>query len=144
MISMIRTYTELIQIPTFIERYHYLKLGGRVGEETFGVDRYFNQRFYRKSKEWRSIRNKIIIRDFGCDLAHPDHPIAEGEKIVIHHMNPIMLKDILDWSDFLINEEYLIATTLNTHNAIHYGDESLLGLDTPIVRKPNDTCPWRC
>lgn len=141
---MIRTYTELIQIPTFLERYKYLKLGGRVGEETFGVDRYFNQRFYRKSKEWKSVRNRIIIRDLGCDLAHEDHPFVNGEKIIIHHMNPIMLADILDWTDFLINEEYLIATTLNTHNAIHYGDESLLGLDAPVIRKPNDTCPWRC
>lgn len=140
---MIRTYTELIEIPTFIERYRYLKIGGRVGQETFGSDRYFNQRFYRNSKEWKSARNRIIIRDQGCDLADPDHPIPNGTKIFIHHMNPVMLRDILDWSDILINEEYLITTTLDTHNAIHYGDESLLLLDTVVVRRPNDTCPWR-
>lgn len=140
---MIRTYTELIQIPTFLERYKYLKLGGRVGEETFGVDRYFNQRFYRKSKEWKSIRNRIIIRDLGCDLAHEDHPIPEGTKIFIHHMNPVILRDILDYTDILMNEEYLITTTLDTHNAIHYGDDSLLLLDIVVTRKPNDTCPWR-
>lgn len=140
---MIRTYTELIEIPTFIERYRYLKLGGKVGEETFGSDRYFNQHFYRTSKEWRSIRNRIIARDLGCDLADPDHPIEDGVKVFIHHMNPVMLRDILDWSEFLTNEDYLITTTLDTHNAIHYGDESLLLLDSIVVRKPNDTCPWR-
>ena len=140
---MIRTYTELIEIPSFKERYRYLKIGGKVGKETFGADRYFNQKFYRTSKEWRSIRNRVITRDLGCDLAHLDHPIPEGTKIFIHHMNPVMLRDILDWTDILINEEYLITTTLDTHNAIHYGDESLLLLDEIVVRRPNDTCPWR-
>ena len=142
MITMIRTYTELLTIPTFIERYRYLKLGGRVGEETFGSDRYFNQAFYR-SDEWRRIRNRIIARDFGCDLADRDRPFAPGEKVYIHHMNPIMLKDIITHSDFLLEEEYLIATTFNTHQAIHYADESLLIPDIPITRRPNDTCPWR-
>ena len=138
----IRTYTELLTIPTFIERFRYLKLGGKVGEETFGSDRYFNQAFYR-SDEWRRIRNRIIARDFGCDLADRDHPFGPGEKVYIHHMNPIMLKDIITHSDFLLEEEYLIATTFNTHQAIHYADETLLIPDIPITRRPNDTCPWR-
>lgn len=141
--TMMRTYTELISIPNFLDRYRYLKIGGTVGKETFGVDRYFNQKFYRTSKEWRSVRNRVIARDLGCDLAIPDKPIVNGEKIFVHHMNPIMLRDIMDWSDILINEEYLITTTLDTHNAIHYGDESLLLMDSLIVRFPNDTCPWR-
>lgn len=139
---MIRTYTELLTIPTFIERYRYLRLGGRVGEETFGSDRYFNQAFYR-SDEWRRIRNRIITRDLGCDLADRDHPFAPGEKVYIHHMNPIMLKDIVSHSDYLLEEEYLIATSFNTHQAIHYADESLLIPDSPTIRRPNDTCPWR-
>lgn len=143
MIMMIRTYTELISIPTFIERYYYLKIGGRVGEETFGSDRYFNQLFYH-STEWRRLRNRIISRDLGCDLADEDHPFANGEKIYIHHMNPIFLKDIVSHSEYLLDEEYLIATSFNTHQAIHYGDDSLLLMETPIIRTQYDTCPWRC
>ncbi len=139
----IRTYTELMSIPTFLERYYYLKLGGRVGEETFGSDRYFNQAFYH-SDEWRRMRNRIISRDFGCDLADRDHPFAPGEKIYIHHMNPIVLKDIVSHSDYLLDEEFLIATSFETHQAIHYGDDSFLLLDSPVIRRPNDTCPWRC
>ena len=136
----IRTYSELIQLPTFEERYEYLKLDGTVGEETFGFDRYLNQVFY-KSKEWLKVRNYVITRDNGCDLASPDHEIS-GNRIIIHHMNPIRKEDILNRSDILLNPEYLICTIKNTHDAIHYGDSSLLYTD-PIVRSKNDTCPWR-
>lgn len=138
--KIIRTYSELIQLPTFEERFEYLKLGGRVGEETFGFDRYLNQVFY-GSKEYKSVRNYVIIRDGGCDLAIPDREII-SDKIIIHHMNPITVDDILKRSDFLLNPEYLICTILNTHNAIHYGSSELLQKD-PVVRFKNDTCPWR-
>lgn len=136
----IRTYSELIKLKTFEERYEYLKLGGRVGEETFGFDRYLNQIFY-KSKEWLSIRNYVITRDGGCDLATPGREI-KGTNIIIHHMNPITKEDILNRSDLLLNPEYLICTVKNTHDAIHYGDSELLHKD-PIVRSKNDMCPWR-
>lgn len=139
---MIRTYSELIRIPTFIERYRYLKLGDLVGEETFGFDRYLNQQFYR-SREWRKIRNYVISRDHGCDLAFHEREIPNGLKILIHHMNPISERDIIHSSDILLDPENLITTTKLTHDAIHYGDESLLLSDEPIVRHPNDTCPWR-
>ncbi len=139
--KIIRTYSELIELPTFEERYNYLRLGGKVGEETFGFDRYLNQVFY-TSNEWRSLRNHIITRDGGCDLAMPGREIQEGVKILIHHMNPITVDDILNRSDFLLNPEYLICTIKNTHDAIHYGDSELLYKD-PIVRSKYDTCPWR-
>ena len=139
--KIIRTYSELIQLSTFEERYEYLRLGGRVGEETFGFDRYLNQIFY-KSKEWQSLRNHIISRDNGCDLAIPGREIPEGTIILIHHMNPITVDDILKRSDFLLNPEYLISTIKNTHDAIHYGDSSLLYKE-PIERSKYDTCPWR-
>ena len=139
--TTIRTYSELIELSTFEERYEYLRLGGKVGEETFGVDRYLNQILY-TSPEWRSLRNQIITRDGGCDLGIRDREIPEGVKIFIHHMNPITVEDILNRSDFVFNPEYLISTIKNTHDAIHYGDSSLLYED-PIVRSKNDTCPWR-
>lgn len=135
----IKTYSELITLPTFEERYRYLRLGGRVGEETFGFDRWLNQTFYR-SHEWRAIRDEVIIRDAGCDLGMPDREIFG--KILVHHMNPIRQKDILQRSKFLFDPEYLICTVKNTHDAIHYGDESLL-IITPVERTKNDTCPWR-
>lgn len=135
----IRAYSELIKIPTFEERYEYLKLGGRVGEETFGFDRYLNQVFY-KSKEWRSVRDYVINRDNGCDLGMEGHEIFG--RILIHHMNPISKEDILRRSDFLLNPDYLISTIKNTHDAIHYGDKDLL-IVAPIERTKNDTCPWR-
>lgn len=135
----IRTYSELIKLPTFEERYAYLRLGGRVGEATFGFDRYLNQMFY-KSDEWLVIRDKVIVRDNGCDLGIEGREIESS--ILIHHMNPISKKDILERSDFLLNPEYLICTIKNTHDAIHYGDENLLIKD-PIERRKNDTCPWR-
>lgn len=137
----IRTYSELIKLPTFKERYEYLRLGGRVGEETFGFDRYLNQLFY-TSPEWRQLRNDIITRDGGCDLGVRGREIPEGTIILVHHMNPITVDDILNRSDFLLNPEYLICTIKNTHDAIHYGDSELLYQD-PIVRSKNDTCPWR-
>lgn len=137
----IRTYTELIQLPTFKERYEYLRLGGVVGENTFGFDRIFNQRFY-TSKEWRAIRNQIITRDLGRDLGAEGHDIPDGVKIIIHHMNPITLDDIVSASEFLLNPEYLITTIDNTHKAIHYGDASLL-ITAPIERTRHDTCPWK-
>lgn len=139
---MIRTYSDLIKIPTFFERYRYLRLGDRVGEETFGFDRYLNQKFYR-SKEWKDLRNYIIVRDYGCDLAILEREIPNGMKVFIHHMNPIRVNDILFSTDYLMNPDYLITTTKRTHDAIHYGDEELLIEDAPIERLPNDTCPWR-
>ena len=135
----IRTYSELITLPTFKERYEYLKLNGRVGEETFGFDRYLNQAFY-KSEEWRAVRDYIIVRDNGCDLGMEGHEIFG--KILIHHMNPISKRDILDRSDLLLNPEYLICTIKNTHDAIHFGDENLL-IVAPIERRKNDACPWK-
>lgn len=139
MSTIIRTYSELITIPTFEERYRYLKLSGRVGEDTFGFDRYLNQIFY-KSNEWLDVRDYVIVRDGGCDLGMPDREIFG--KILVHHMNPIRQEDILRRSKWLLDPEYLICTIKNTHDAIHYGDESLLILP-PIERKKNDTCPWR-
>lgn len=135
----IRTYSELITIPTFEERYDYLRLGGKVGEETFGFDRYINQSFY-KSDEWLSIRDRIITRDNGCDLGMEGHEIHG--RILVHHMNPITKDDILQRSEYLLNPEYLITTIKNTHDAIHYGDRSLL-ITSPVERSRNDTCPWR-
>lgn len=141
MSHLIRTYTELMQIPTFLERYRYLKLGGKVGEETFGWERYLNQKFYR-SDEWRNFRRQIILRDHGCDLADPDHEFAEGERVIIHHMNPINTKDIVYQTEYLMNPEYVISVRDRTHKAIHYGDDSLIMEYEPIVRRPGDTCPW--
>ena len=135
----IRTYTELIRIPTFKERFEYLKLDGSVGSETFGFDRYLNQIFY-NSKEWRRLRNEIIVRDKGCDLACNGYEIQGN--IIIHHMNPITIEDIIDRNEDILNPEYLISTVLSTHNAIHYGDKNLL-INEPIERRKNDTCPWK-
>lgn len=137
--TMIRTYSELSTFKTFKERYEYLRLDGEIGVETFGFDRYLNQIFYR-SDEWKHIRNQVIIRDNGCDLGLNGYEIHG--KILIHHMNPISVEDIIKRSDILLDPEYLISTVLNTHNAIHYGDDSLL-VDMPVERSKNDTCPWR-
>lgn len=138
--TSIKTYTELMALPTFEERYRYLKLDGRVGEDTFGFDRYLNQKFYR-SAEWKRIRDAVIVRDNGCDLGIDDRPIRAG-RILIHHMNPVTVEDVKNATDALLNPEYLISVTHETHNAIHYGDEDKL-VKGPIVRKPNDTCPWK-
>lgn len=137
--KMIRTYSELITLRTFKDRFEYLKLDGIVGEETFGFDRYMNQIFY-KSREWTSVRQSVIIRDNGCDLGVEGYEIHG--KILIHHMNPINLSDIVHKTDELLNPDYLITTVLSTHNAIHYGDASLLPV-LPIERRANDTCPWK-
>ena len=134
-----RTYSELVRLPTFEERFRYLCLSGSVGKETFGFERYLNQRFYR-SAEWKRIRREVILRDNGCDLGIPDRVIYG--KVHIHHMNPVSREDILAQSELLLNPEYLICVSHETHNAIHYGDENLL-LTVPPERKPNDTCPWR-
>ena len=140
MIQMsIRTYSELITLPTFEERFRYLQLGGKVGEDTFGHDRYLNQMFY-TSDEWRRIRRDVIVRDNGCDLGIQDREIHG--LIIIHHMNPITIDDIINRSEFLLNPEYLISTVKNTHDAIHFSDERILITD-PIERRPNDTCPWK-
>lgn len=135
----IRTYSELILLPTFEERFKYLQLNGRVGDDTFGFDRYINQNFYR-SAEWKRIRDQIIIRDNGCDLAFEGYEIYG--RILIHHMNPITISDIKFSTEYLMNPEYLICVAHNTHNAIHYGDEKQI-ITGPIVRTKNDTCPWK-
>lgn len=136
----IRTYSELITLPTFEERYRYLRLDGRVGADTFGFDRYLNQQLYRSNK-WHSTRDFVIVRDNGCDLGVEGYEI-KGHRILVHHMNPITIDDIIKESDFLFDPEFLITTVHTTHNAIHYGDERLL-LTTPIARSRNDTCPWK-
>ena len=136
----IRTYSELSKLKTFRERYEYLKLDGIVGEETFGFDRYINQMFY-KSEEWKRIRNYVITRDNGCDLGIQDRKIVDS-VILVHHMNPITKEDIINKNEILLDPEYLITTIKPTHDAIHYGDESLLAEDL-IIRSKNDTCPWK-
>ena len=136
----IRTYSELSKLKTFRERYEYLKLDGTVGEETFGFDRYINQMFY-KSEEWKRIRNYVITRDNGCDLGIQDRKIIDS-VILVHHMNPITKEDIINKNEILLDPEYLITTIKPTHDAIHYGDESLLAEDL-VIRSKNDTCPWK-
>lgn len=137
---MIKSYTELSKLTTFKERFDYLRLDGRVGKETFGFDRIFNQKFY-TSREWKSIRDHVLLRDNGCDLGMDGHEIL-GQRFIIHHMNPISLEDIEKKSDLLLDPEYLITTVHLTHNAIHYGDDKML-LVEPITRTANDTCPWK-
>ena len=135
----IKCYSELMTLPTFIERYRYLKLGGSVGKETFGYDRYLNQALYR-SPEWKRFRRDIIIRDNGCDLGCEGYEIVG--KILIHHIEPITIEDVIKRNPRIFDPENTISTQLMTHNAIHYGNESLL-ITEPVVRKPNDTCPWK-
>lgn len=135
-----RTYSELIKLPTFEERFEYLKLDGKVGEDTFGFDRYFNQVMYH-SPEWKEIRRMVLVRDEGCDLAIPDREIFG--KIIVHHMNPISLKDLEEHNSDIFDPEFLITTSKATHDAIHYGDEDLLIESSLVVREPNDTSPWR-
>lgn len=137
-VEMIRTYKELRKIQSFDDRYQYLKLKGFVGDNTFGYDRYLNQALY-KSKRWLQTRDVVIIRDNGCDLGVLDYQIFG--KIIIHHMNPITIEDIELNRDEVFDPELLICTTHNTHNAIHFGDESKI-LKLPIARTKNDTCPW--
>lgn len=139
MANNLRTYSELIKFPTFLERYRYLKIHSSVGIETFGYDRFINQEFYR-SHEWKELRNHIIVRDHGCDLAIDGREI-DG-KIYIHHMNPLTLYDIRNSTEQLLNPEYLVCVSFNTHQAIHYGDEDLLLKDDILERKPGDTTLW--
>ena len=136
---MIRTYSELVTMHFFEDRFRYLKLSGSVGYDTFGFDRYLNQSFY-KSREWRKIKDEVIVRDNGCDLGVEGFDIYG--RIYIHHMNPIAVDDIIQQTELLLNPEYLICTSFNTHQAIHYGDETNLTL-LPKERSKNDTCPWK-
>ncbi len=141
MSKLIRCYSELIRLKTFKERFEYLRLGGIVGESTFGFDRYLNQQLYTSTFWKKKIRNEIIIRDNGCDLGLEGYDIHD--KIIVHHMNPLSIEDVLNVPDEIFNPEFLICVSQRTHNAIHYGDENLLPKG-PIERKPNDTCPWKC
>lgn len=138
--NRIRCYSELSKLKTFEERYEYLRLDGVVGEETFGFDRYLNQKFYQNDPEWKRSRRETIIRDLGCDLGIEDREIHG--RIIVHHMNPITKDDLINRSKFLLDPEYLICVLDSTHNAIHYGDEQLL-MKGPVERTKNDTCPWR-
>lgn len=138
-ITMTRTYTELVKMPTFEERYQYLKLNGKIGEELFGYARYLNQVFYQSSR-WKKVRRQVIIRDNGCDLGIEGHDIYG--TIYVHHMNPITLDMLRNDDPILLDPDNLICTSRNTHEAITLGDESLLPSE-PIIRRPNDTCPWK-
>lgn len=137
--KIIRTYSELSKLKTFKERFEYLKLDGKVGIDTFGHDRYLNQILY-QLPEWKNARDKVIIRDNGCDLGVEGYDIYG--RVIVHHMNPITIDDVLNRESHIFNPEYLISTTHNTHNAIHYSDENALPKD-PVIRTKNDTCPWK-
>ena len=138
MTSRIRTYRELVRLHTFKERFEYLSLRGSVGYATFGYERWVNQAFYR-SAQWRHIRQQVIARDLACDLAFPDHEIHD--RLIVHHMNPMSADEIVDAEDVILDPEFLITTQHATHNAIHYGDASLL--PAPLVeRRPGDTKLW--
>ena len=137
--TSIRSYSELISIPTFKERYEYLRLFGKVGKETFGYDRYLNQVLY-TSDEWRRFRRDIVIRDNGCDLGCEGYELQS--RIIVHHINPITVKDVLNRSHMVFDPDNVISVSHNTHQAIHYGDESLLPL-LPVERSRYDTCPWK-
>ena len=139
MMKMSRTYSELITLPTFVERFKYLKLDGFIGRETFGFKRWINQELYHCDK-WLKFRDKIIIRDNGCDLGVPGYNIYGS--LLIHHLNPVTYEDILNQKPCVFDPENAVCTQLKTHNAIHYGNDSLL-IPSPIERSPNDTCPWR-
>lgn len=136
---MNRSYSELITIPTYEDRFHYLQLNGAVGKDTFGYDRYLNQILY-NSKEWKRFRDEIIIRDNGCDLAFEGYDIHG--RILVHHINPITVDDVVNRNPIVFDPENVICVTHNTHNAIHYGDESLL-ITAPVERTKHDTCPWK-
>lgn len=139
MIVKTKTYSELIRLEKYMDRYQYLMLSGRVGQETFGYERFLNQSLY-KSYEWRSVRDEVIVRDHGCDLGMEGYEIYGS--IIVHHMNPITMDDIQNRNEDIFNPEYLVSTSFSTHNAIHYGDEKLL-ITEPIIRTKNDTCPWK-
>ena len=134
-----RTYTELAKMPTFMERYQYLRLNGKIGEELFGYTRYLNQVFY-QSERWRKVRRQVIIRDKGCDLGVDGYDIFG--TVYVHHMNPITLEQLRNDDPMLLDPEFLISVSRRTHDAITLGDELLLP-SAPIIRRPNDTCPWK-
>lgn len=138
---IIKSYSELVLLNTFEERYNYLKLDGQVGISTFGFDRYLNQALY-KSPEWKRTRQRVLLRDNGCDLGIDGYEIFDIHKAIIHHMNPITIEQVKDRDPIIFNPEYLITTILRTHNAIHYGDSNQISLG-PIKRTANDTCPWK-
>ncbi len=135
----LRSYSELKRLPTFKERYEYLRIGGLVGESIFGFERFLNQALY-TSQRWRLLRNQIIVRDNGCDLGVEGYDIYD--KIIIHHMNPLTREQLREPDDSMFDPEYLICVSDNTHKAIHYGDASLLRQEY-VPRRPNDTCPWK-
>lgn len=138
--KIIRTYTELSQLKTYEERFDYLSLNGKVGKDTFGFDRYLNQQLY-KSQEWKYVRDRVILRDNGCDLGMEDYDIFG--TIHVHHMNPITPEDIKDVSEYLLNPEYLICVSIDTHNAIHYGSRDYPERKKLVTRTHNDHCPWK-
>ena len=140
MTMMSKSYQELISIPDYLERYEYLKLGGSVGELTFNGHRYLNQKFYTKDPEWKKVKRQVILRDNGCDMAHDDYQI--GGRIIVHHINPVTIDDLIKRNPIIFDPDNLVCVSHNTHNAIHYGDSSLLLLP-PVERVANDTCPWR-
>lgn len=135
-----KSYSEMITMSEFDDRFRYAKLDGQVGMGTFGFDRYLNQQFYR-SKEWKRLRDQIIIRDNGCDLGVPGHEISG--KIYIHHLNPLSPEDITESTEKLFDPDNLVCVSAETHNAIHYGDESILENNKIVERSPGDTCPWK-
>lgn len=140
MSNNIRTYSELMSLETYEERFKYLMLSGRVGEESFGFDRYLNQQLYR-SNEWKNIRERVILRDNACDLGLDGYDIFG--TIHIHHMNPISSRDIIESSDYLLNTEFLVCVSIDTHNAIHYGSNDYPDRNKIADRKVNDHCPWK-
>lgn len=139
---MNRSYRELIKIPSFVERYRYLRLGGKTGEITFGNERYLNQKLY-KMPEWKEIRRRVIVRDNGHDLAVQAKEYEIGGILIVHHINPITIEDVINMDPKIFNMNNLITVSERTHKAIHYGDEKLLLVNSIVERKPNDTCPWR-
>ena len=136
---MRKSYTELVKLPTLEDRFNYLNQGNHVGEETFGYDRYLNQRFY-NSPEWRRVRRNVIARDEGCDMAHPDYPISG--RVIVHHLNPITPEMVLERDSSLFDMDNLVCVSHETHEAITYGSAEMLPED-PVEREPNDTTPWR-
>ena len=135
-----RSFKELSRLSTFEERYRYLRLQGSVGKDTFGFDRYLNQALY-SSAEWKRFRRNVIIRDNGCDLGIPERPI-QGDRVIIHHINPLTVKDLENRSESIFDMNNVVCVSYNTHQAIHYGDESLLPKD-PVIRRPGDHIPWK-
>lgn len=135
-----KSYTELMTLPDYVDRYEYLKLGGSVGELTFNGHRHYNQKFYSSDPQWLEIKKKVILRDDGCDMGHIDYPIHG--RIIIHHINPITIEQLINRDPIIFDLDNLVCVSHNTHNAIHYGDSSLLHLP-PVERAAFDTCPWR-